>query len=254
MTGLASPQSPARRVLGARDRLRRRPAAQLPDTAAGQRRTQCARSSSAPATSASSSPARCPASRVRHRLVGFVDAQPLESRRETRRRRVLGSSSDLPGDRRRARRRAGDRRVLARAGQPRRSSVVRSLRDLDVQRRHRPAAVRVVGPHVELHSVEGLPLVGVPPARLSRSSRVMKRGVDIVGAASCCSSSPAPLFAFVASRIKLRLAGPGLLPADAARAGHAASSRPQVPHDARRHRREEHREYIERSMTLDARP
>jgi exopolysaccharide biosynthesis polyprenyl glycosylphosphotransferase len=69
--------------------------------------------------------------------------------------------------------------------------LIRSLRDHDVQIDIVPRMFEVVGANVGMHSVEGLPLIGLPPLRLSRSSRVMKRAIDVtLSAVSLVALSP----------------------------------------------------------------
>jgi exopolysaccharide biosynthesis polyprenyl glycosylphosphotransferase len=85
----------------------------------------------------------------------------------------------------------------------------RKLRDLGVQIDIVPRLFDLVGPNVSVHSVEGLPLIGLPPVRLSRSSRIIKRTVDVVLASSTLIAT-APLFAYIALRIKLGSPGPVL--------------------------------------------
>ncbi len=71
--------------------------------------------------------------------------------------------------------------------------LIRSLKDLDVQVDIVPRLFELVGPGVGIHTVEGLPLVGLPPLRLSRSSRLLKRAMDlaltIAGARRCSRRS-----------------------------------------------------------------
>jgi exopolysaccharide biosynthesis polyprenyl glycosylphosphotransferase len=85
--------------------------------------------------------------------------------------------------------------------------LVRTLHDLDVQVDVVPRLFELVGPRVVTHSVEGLPLVGLPPTRLPPSSRMLKRTMDIVGA-SVALLVTAPLFAYVSWRIKRDSPGP----------------------------------------------
>ena len=47
------------------------------------------------------------------------------------------------------------------------------------------ACSRSSGPNVGVHTVEGLPLIGLPAAKLFPFSRTIKRAIDIVGAATC---------------------------------------------------------------------
>jgi exopolysaccharide biosynthesis polyprenyl glycosylphosphotransferase len=85
--------------------------------------------------------------------------------------------------------------------------LIRSVKDLDVQVDIVPRLFEVVGPSVGIHSVGGLPLVGLPPFQLSRSSRLLKRLTDVVLSAIGLLFL-APLFAVVAVAIKLSSPGP----------------------------------------------
>jgi exopolysaccharide biosynthesis polyprenyl glycosylphosphotransferase len=86
-------------------------------------------------------------------------------------------------------------------------SLVHSLRQLDVQIDVVPRLFEVVGPNVDVHGVEGIHLLGLPPARPSRSSRVLKRSLDVV-VASVLLALTAPLFAYIAFRVKRDSPGP----------------------------------------------
>ena len=61
--------------------------------------------------------------------------------------------------------------------------IVRSLKDLDVQVDIVPRLFEVFGANVGVHSVEGIPLVGLPPLDLGPSSALLKRTMDVVVAA-----------------------------------------------------------------------
>src|SRR5262249_2632962 len=61
-------------------------------------------------------------------------------------------------------------------------ALLRSLKDYDVQIDIVPRMFELVGAKVTFHSVEGVPLLGLPPMRLSRSSRLLKRCLDLLGA------------------------------------------------------------------------
>jgi len=139
-------------------------------------------------------------------LVGFVDAEPLESRAETRNVATLGELDDLRSlvDEHRI-----DRVIVTFSNEPdsQTMSVVRSLRDGDVIVDVVPRLFDVIGPRASMHLLEGMPLICVPPARLSKSSFVLKRVVDVVLAAIGLLIT-APLFAYAAIRIKLDSAGP----------------------------------------------
>jgi exopolysaccharide biosynthesis polyprenyl glycosylphosphotransferase len=85
--------------------------------------------------------------------------------------------------------------------------LIRSLKDLDVQIDIVPRLFEIVGPSVGIHTVEGLPLVGLRPLRLARSSQFLKRMLDLVGSALGLLFL-LPLFAVVAIVIKLTSPGP----------------------------------------------
>jgi exopolysaccharide biosynthesis polyprenyl glycosylphosphotransferase len=85
--------------------------------------------------------------------------------------------------------------------------LVRRLRERSVQVDVVPRLFETFGPNVGFHTVEGLPLVGLPPARLSRSSLALKRSIDVVGAVVGLVIS-APLFAYAAWRIRRESPGP----------------------------------------------
>jgi exopolysaccharide biosynthesis polyprenyl glycosylphosphotransferase len=96
-----------------------------------------------------------------------------------------------------------DRVIFAFSRQPDWSmlDVARHLRHLDIQIDVVPRLFDLIGPNAEIHSLEALPLVGLPPAKPLRSSLWLKRAVDIVGA-SLGLLLTAPLFAYIAVRIK----------------------------------------------------
>jgi lipopolysaccharide/colanic/teichoic acid biosynthesis glycosyltransferase len=81
------------------------------------------------------------------------------------------------------------------------------MKDLDVQIDIVPRFFDVTGPGLTVHSVEGLPLIGLPPLRLSFSSRVIKRAMDLAISLATIVLL-APLFAVVALLIKLDSRGP----------------------------------------------
>jgi len=85
--------------------------------------------------------------------------------------------------------------------------TIRHLRDLPVQIDVVPRLFELVDLRGTLHWVEGMPLLGLSPAPRGRSSRTIKRAIDIVGA-SVGLVALAPLFAFIALRIRLDSPGP----------------------------------------------
>jgi len=85
--------------------------------------------------------------------------------------------------------------------------LVRSLQDAPVHIDIVPRLFDVVGPRAEIRTLEGLPLVGLPVARLSRSSALLKRAYDLV-LAGIGLVLLAPLFLIVTIAIKLDSSGP----------------------------------------------
>jgi lipopolysaccharide/colanic/teichoic acid biosynthesis glycosyltransferase len=65
----------------------------------------------------------------------------------------------------------------------------------------------VVGTNAQLHTIEGIPLVGLPALRLSASSRFLKRSLDVIGAVAGLVLL-SPVFAIVAFLIKVDSRGP----------------------------------------------
>lgn len=139
------------------------------------------------------------------RLLGLVDDRPRDLRdelssvpvwptsdlvhlvRERNVDRVLFAFSDAP-----------DAETLA---------LVDELRKLDVQIDIVPRLFEVVPPSVEVHSVEGIALLGLRPLHVSRSSRLVKRTVDLAGA-SLLFVLTSPFFLYIAWRIKRDSPGP----------------------------------------------
>ena len=112
-------------------------------------------------------------------LVGFVDDQPKERRADLNDLTVLGGPLDL---REIVKALDVDRVVFAFSNEPHAATVdlIRSLKNLDVQIDIVPRLFDVVGPGIGFHTVEGLPMLGISPPRLSRSSRLLKRCLDVV--------------------------------------------------------------------------
>ena len=112
-------------------------------------------------------------------LVGFVDNEPRERRSDLEHLTLLGTPDRLPTI---VRLFDIERVVIAFSRDSHEStlSLIRSLKDLAVQIDIVPRLFDIVGPGVAIHTVEGVPLVGLPPLRLSRSSSFLKRVVDLL--------------------------------------------------------------------------
>jgi exopolysaccharide biosynthesis polyprenyl glycosylphosphotransferase len=84
--------------------------------------------------------------------------------------------------------------------------LVRTVRRPDVQVSIVPRYFEIFTSHAILDDVEGMPVVTLPPMRLGRSARVLKRGFDMVVSATALLLL-APLLGIVA--LAIRLDGPG---------------------------------------------
>jgi exopolysaccharide biosynthesis polyprenyl glycosylphosphotransferase len=140
------------------------------------------------------------------KVVGLVDAQPKERRADLGDLTVLGPLTEL---REIVARHQVDRVIFAFSNDSHRPLValIRSLRDTGVQVDVVPRLFDVIGPKLAVHPVEGLPLIGLAPVRIPRSSRLIKRTIDLVGAAVGLIVAT-PFFALFAAWIKLDSPGP----------------------------------------------
>ena len=165
-------------------------------------------------------------------LVGFVDSQPKERRDDLEHLTVLGAPDQL---RDLVQLLDVERVIIAfsNEGDDETLALVRSVQDLDVQIDIVPRLFDILGPSVGIHTIEGIPLVGLPPLRLARSSRMLKRGLDLV-VATAALVLLAPVLIAVALAIRIDSRGPDPLPPDAARQGGGDLPDLQVPHHVRR--------------------
>lgn len=138
-------------------------------------------------------------------VVGFVDRSPKEQRPDLEHLRLLGPPERLPSI---VRLFDVERVVIAFSADSSDDTLdlIRRLKDLDVQIDIVPRFFDVVGPGMEVHSVEGVTLLGLPPLRLSRSSRLLKRVLDLIVSASALVCL-APVLAVIAAAIKLDSGG-----------------------------------------------
>jgi exopolysaccharide biosynthesis polyprenyl glycosylphosphotransferase len=139
-------------------------------------------------------------------LVGFLDDDPKERRSDVEHLAMLGPPERLPGV---VRAFDVERVMIAFSHDSHEDtlSLIRSVKDLNVQVDIVPRLFEIVGPGMCIHTVEGVPLMGLPPLRLSHSSRLLKRAVDLVVGAIALVAI-APLLAFIALRIKTDSPGP----------------------------------------------
>ena len=85
--------------------------------------------------------------------------------------------------------------------------LLRQLRAFPVQIDLVPRLFELIGPRVTVHSVEGLPLLGLPPNHASPVARALKRALDVTVSALALTAL-APLFAYFALRIHFDSDGP----------------------------------------------
>jgi exopolysaccharide biosynthesis polyprenyl glycosylphosphotransferase len=183
-------------------------------------------------------------------LLGFVDDDPRELRRDLGPIPLLGSSDALPDL---VRTQGVERVVVAfsRDSTTETVELVRRLKALDVQIDIVPRLYDVVGPNVLVHDVEGLPLLGLPAAKPFPFAPQIKRAGDVVGALVGLALT-APVFALAAWRIRRESPGPVFF--RQTRLGKDMKEftllkfrtmRTDVDHSV-------HREYIERTMSANA--
>ena len=139
-------------------------------------------------------------------LVGFVDTHPRERRSYLDHLPVRGDLDELP---QLVHAHDVDRVIFAFTDDSHVEllPLIRQLREAGVQVDLVPRLFEVIGPKVDIHTVEGVSLIGLPPVRPTRSARAIKRSVDLVGASLLLLVS-APIFAVVALLIKLDSKGP----------------------------------------------
>ena len=142
----------------------------------------------------------------RLKVVGFVDGSNGISSNGAGHPELIGATDDLPEL---VRAHSAHRVVIAFSADSDEQTleVIRELQDCNVQVDIVPRLFEVLGTNAQLHTIEGVPLVGLPAPRLSRSSRFLKRSLDLVGAIAGLILL-APLFAITAVCIKLDSRGP----------------------------------------------
>jgi exopolysaccharide biosynthesis polyprenyl glycosylphosphotransferase len=87
--------------------------------------------------------------------------------------------------------------------------VLRDCKQVAVKVSLLPATFSALGPSIEVDDVSGVTVLGVNPPVLSRSSRLVKRTLDLVGA-GLLGALALPLMVVVAAAIKLDSTGPVL--------------------------------------------
>jgi exopolysaccharide biosynthesis polyprenyl glycosylphosphotransferase len=139
-------------------------------------------------------------------LVGFVDMQPKERREDLDHLTLLGRPEQLP---KLVELLDVDRVIFAFSNESHVQMVgtIRALNALNVQIDVVPRLFEIVGPNVAVHTVEGLPLVGLPPTRPAPLSRMIKRTID-TSVAVIALIVTSPLLFYIAWRIRRDSPGP----------------------------------------------
>jgi exopolysaccharide biosynthesis polyprenyl glycosylphosphotransferase len=111
-------------------------------------------------------------------IVGFVDGDPKERTENLTDIALLGGLEQLP---QMVQILDVERVIVAFSNDSHEDMLhlIRSLKDLDIQIDLVPRFFEVIGTNVGIHTAEGLPLIGLPALRLSRSSLFMKRTMDL---------------------------------------------------------------------------
>jgi exopolysaccharide biosynthesis polyprenyl glycosylphosphotransferase len=140
------------------------------------------------------------------KLVGFVDVDPKEARSDLGDLAILGGPADL---REIISQHAVNRVIIAfsRARHEDLLDIVHQLGSEEVQIDVVPRLFDAVNPRASVHMVEGMALVSLTPARLPRSSRFLKRCIDIAFA-TVLLVSIAPVMALIALLIRRDSSGP----------------------------------------------
>jgi exopolysaccharide biosynthesis polyprenyl glycosylphosphotransferase len=144
------------------------------------------------------------------RVLGFVDDRPTDLRDDLADEMpvLLGSPDHLEDI---VRTLEVDRVIVAFSNETHENvlDMIRTIREQDVQVDIVPRYFEVLGANTTLHTLEGFPLVGLVPLKLSRSSRLLKRGLDLIGAGLGLLVLW-PLFVATAIAIKWETRGPVL--------------------------------------------
>ena len=168
----------------------------------------------------------------RLKVLGFVDSDGGASSNGTGQLELIGATDDLPAL---VRAHAAHRVVIASSADSDEQTleVIRELQDCNVQIDIVPRLFEVLGTNAQLHTIEGVPLVGLSTPRLSGSSRFLKRTLDLVGRDRWTDSALTALRDHGALH-QAGHTGTRLLPASAHGRRRAGLPRLQVPDDGGR--------------------
>jgi exopolysaccharide biosynthesis polyprenyl glycosylphosphotransferase len=133
--------------------------------------------------------------------IGYVDTYESAADNSMSSLEYLGTTDEID----RVCLRAGVERVLIlspEVSQDELADLIRRLRSLDVRIGILPHIVDVLGPSVEVDDVEGITVLGMTSPTLTRSSRALKRGMDVLISFGLLLLA-APLMLFIAIALKL---------------------------------------------------
>jgi exopolysaccharide biosynthesis polyprenyl glycosylphosphotransferase len=141
-------------------------------------------------------------------LVGFVDANPKERLEGLDHLTILGDTSNVAEL---VRLLDVERVIYAFSNESHEASlsVIRQLADLDTQVDIIPRFFDALDPRVQIHTLEGVTLLGLPPVRLNPSSLFLKRSMDIA-LASVALVLTLPVMLLIAAIIRLESDGPAI--------------------------------------------
>lgn len=144
------------------------------------------------------------------RLLGFVDTpdELFERSDDLGHVPLIGDLEELED----IIKRLNVRRVILAFPEHDRERVVHAIRAITtrgVQLDILPRFFDVLDPGIDIHDLEGIPVLGLRPPRLGRSSLLLKRTIDLAGSALLLVAL-SPLLALVAVAIKLDSRGPVL--------------------------------------------
>lgn len=139
-------------------------------------------------------------------VVGFVDDTPRERIHGLAHLGVVGRPAELSEI---VSELEVDRVIVAFSDDPHEETLeaIRNLNESGVQVDIVPRLFEALGPHATLHAAEGLTLIGLPPARWSRSALLLKRALDVIVSFAGLLLL-LPVFLVIAVAIKLDSRGP----------------------------------------------
>ena len=141
-------------------------------------------------------------------IIGFVDEHPRTRGEGLGDLTVLGGTECLPE----LVEAFGVERVIVaftQAPHDETVALIRNLSELGVQVDVVPRLFDVLGPQMRVHAAEGVPLLGLTPARLPTSSLFLKRALDLVGSGLALVLL-GPVLAVIAAAIRIDSPGPVL--------------------------------------------